>query len=88
MPVGVCARRRERACALPRHVACDVSSERRMRRSAGLHMCSPEHHIRYLTAPGPPGAVAAAAFSSPAPYRLPSPGPPSLRAVARSLAVI
>src|SRR5207245_3397390 len=36
------------------------------------------------TAPGPPGAVAAPASTSPAPYRRESPGPPSLRAVARS----
>ncbi len=34
----------------------------------------------YLTAPGPPGAVAAAASTSPAPYNRESPGAPSGRA--------
>src|SRR5450631_2261215 len=42
------------------------------------------HHL----APGPPGAVAAAASTRPAPYRRWSPGPPSLRAVARRRAII
>ena len=43
---------------------------------------------RYPTVPALPGAVAAAAFSNPAPYRELSLGPPSLRAVTRSLAMI
>jgi hypothetical protein len=44
--------------------------------------------LPYPTAPGPPGAVAAAAFTSPAPYSCESEGPPNGRAVARSRATI
>jgi hypothetical protein len=44
--------------------------------------------IAAVTAPGPPGAVAAAALTRPAPYRRSSPPPPSLVAVAFSRAVI